>query len=57
MAKLWFPIGHFEERINFMNQISTISITLRSFLNNLKPDQFQIRYHRYDIDNYCDKKN
>lgn len=50
MEKLRFPIGHFqpilnpsfEERKNLINQIPDISITIRSLLKNLKPDQLQI---------------
>jgi hypothetical protein len=55
VEKLRFPIGHFEpipnpsfeERNNFIKQIPNISMTLRSLLKDLKPDQLQIPYRPY----------
>ncbi|MCD9025473.1 YfiT family bacillithiol transferase [Cohnella silvisoli] len=52
MEKLRFPIGHFEpiltpsseERQSFINQIPNISITLRSLLKDLTPNQLQTPY-------------
>ncbi|MFD0677786.1 MULTISPECIES: YfiT family bacillithiol transferase [unclassified Paenibacillus] len=52
MDKLRFPMGQFapllnpnlEERRNFIDQIPTIAITLRSLVMGLQPDQLQIPY-------------